>query len=64
MTKEEFTHAYYRLARRFHPDRNDGATLELMARINEARALILKDIAGNERRSRARIGGWRSFRAA
>ncbi|HXQ53657.1 MAG TPA: J domain-containing protein [Stellaceae bacterium] len=42
MGKLEFTHAYYALARRYHPDRNNGKTAELMANINAARTSVLK----------------------
>jgi DnaJ-class molecular chaperone len=38
---KDFTVAYYRLARRYHPDLNRNC-LELMANINAARAAILK----------------------
>jgi hypothetical protein len=41
LTHEQFTSAYYELAKRYHPDRNGGKTAELMANINAARQSIL-----------------------
>jgi DnaJ-class molecular chaperone len=41
LSGKDFTVAYYRLARRYHPDLNRNG-LELMANINAARAAILK----------------------
>jgi hypothetical protein len=38
----EFTAAYYTLAKRYHPDRGNQQTHELMANINAARTAILK----------------------
>jgi DnaJ-class molecular chaperone len=42
MTKQEFTVAYYGLAKRYHPDRTGMRTAELMANINAARTWLLK----------------------
>ncbi len=39
---EEFTAAYFELAKRYHPDRGNQNTHELMANINAARTIILK----------------------
>jgi len=39
--RPDFSAAYYRLARRYHPDVNP-ATHELMANINAARIVILQ----------------------
>ena len=41
LSPSEFSAAYYRLARRYHPDVNPN-TPELMANINAARSLILR----------------------
>ena len=41
LSAEDFKHAYYRLARRYHPDLNRNGH-ELMANINAARTAILK----------------------
>src|ERR1041384_7122993 len=41
ISDKEFSAAYYRLAKRYHPDLNPG-TSELMAHINAARSAILK----------------------
>jgi len=41
MSRSEFTEAYFRLARRYHPDVNP-ATHDLMANINAARTTILE----------------------
>jgi curved DNA-binding protein CbpA len=41
MSRSEFSAAYFRLARRYHPDVNP-ATHELMANINAARTMILQ----------------------
>jgi hypothetical protein len=38
----EFTRAYFRLAKRYHPDQGDRYSGELMAHINAARTAILK----------------------
>ena len=38
----EFTAAYFALAKRYHPDRGNQQTHELMANINAARTEILK----------------------
>jgi len=40
-SRADFSAAYYRLARRYHPDVNP-ATHELMANINAARTVILQ----------------------
>jgi hypothetical protein len=42
ITAREFTAAYFVLAKRYHPDRGNQATHELMANINAARTTILK----------------------
>jgi curved DNA-binding protein CbpA len=41
LSRSEFSMAYFRLARRYHPDVNPAA-LELMANINAARTAILR----------------------
>jgi len=41
LSRAEFNAEYYRLARRYHPDRNPNA-LDLMANINRARRTILE----------------------
>jgi DnaJ-class molecular chaperone len=41
MSRSEFSEAYFRLARRYHPDVNPE-THELMANINAARTAILE----------------------
>jgi len=41
MSRTDFSMAFYRLARRYHPDVNP-ATPELMANINAARTVILQ----------------------
>jgi curved DNA-binding protein CbpA len=41
MSRADFSMAFYRLARRYHPDVNQ-ATPELMANINAARTVILQ----------------------
>jgi len=41
ISTKEFTAAYFVLAKRYHPDRGNQATHELMANINAARAIIL-----------------------
>ena len=41
MSRSELSEAYYRLARRYHPDVNPDAP-ELMANINAARTEILR----------------------
>jgi curved DNA-binding protein CbpA len=38
----EFSLAYYRLAKRYHPDQGNDAGHALMATINAARTTILK----------------------
>ena len=38
----EFTAAYFALAKRYHPDRGDQKTHDLMANINAARSAILR----------------------
>jgi len=42
ISRKEFTAAYFELAKRYHPDRGNQNTHELMANINAARAIILK----------------------
>jgi DnaJ-class molecular chaperone len=41
LSEKEFTVAYFRLAKRYHPDQGNGNTHELMANINAARTSIL-----------------------
>ena len=43
MTKQDFSIAYYALAKRYHPDCGGSKTADLMANINAARACVLKD---------------------
>jgi curved DNA-binding protein CbpA len=45
MTRGDFRISYLALAKRYHPDRNPGAT-ELMANINAARTAILNSYRG------------------
>jgi DnaJ-class molecular chaperone len=42
ISTKEFTAAYFVLAKRYHPDRGNQQTHELMANINAARTAILK----------------------
>jgi DnaJ-class molecular chaperone len=42
LSTKEFTAAYFALAKRYHPDRGNQNTQELMANINAARTAILK----------------------
>jgi DnaJ-class molecular chaperone len=42
ISAREFTAAYFALAKRYHPDRGNQQTHELMANINAARTAILK----------------------
>lgn len=42
ISAKEFTTAYFALAKRYHPDRGNQQTHELMANINAARTIILK----------------------
>ena len=42
ISAREFTAAYFALAKRYHPDRGNQQTQELMANINAARTAILK----------------------
>jgi DnaJ-class molecular chaperone len=42
ISAREFTAAYFVLAKRYHPDRGNQQTQELMANINAARTAILK----------------------
>jgi curved DNA-binding protein CbpA len=42
ISAKEFTAAYFALAKRYHPDRGNQQTQELMAYINAARTAILK----------------------
>lgn len=42
ISAQEFTAAYFELAKRYHPDRGNQNTHELMANINAARTIILK----------------------
>jgi DnaJ-class molecular chaperone len=42
LSAKEFTAAYFGLAKRYHPDRGNQQTNELMANINAARTAILK----------------------
>ena len=42
ISAQEFTAAYFALAKRYHPDRGNQRSHELMANINAARTAILK----------------------
>jgi curved DNA-binding protein CbpA len=42
LSAREFSLAYYRLAKRYHPDHGNTAGHDLMANINAARTTILK----------------------
>jgi DnaJ-class molecular chaperone len=42
ISEREFTSAYFALAKRYHPDRGDQKTHDLMASINAARTAILR----------------------
>jgi DnaJ-class molecular chaperone len=42
ISDKEFTASYFALAKRYHPDRGNQKTHELMANINAARTTILK----------------------
>lgn len=42
LSRKEFAAAYFELAKRYHPDRGNPNTQELMANINAARTIILK----------------------
>jgi DnaJ-class molecular chaperone len=42
LSAREFSLAYYRLAKRYHPDHGNNAGHDLMANINAARTTILK----------------------
>jgi curved DNA-binding protein CbpA len=42
LSAKEFTLAYFRLAKRYHPDQGNRGNRELMANINAARTEILK----------------------
>ena len=42
LSPPEFTLVYHRLAKRYHPDRGNRRSHELMANINAARAVIEK----------------------
>ena len=42
LAPHEFTRAYFRLAKRYHPDQGNRNNYELMANINAARTAILK----------------------
>lgn len=42
LSAREFNLAYFRLAKRYHPDRGNQNSQELMANINSARTMILK----------------------
>ena len=47
----EFTRAYFRLAKRYHPDQGNRNSHELMAHINAARTVILNAHSFDEDRS-------------
>jgi curved DNA-binding protein CbpA len=42
LSAREFSLAYYRLAKQYHPDQGNDAGHDLMANINAARTTILK----------------------
>ena len=42
ISAKEFTAAYFKLAKRYHPDRGNQNTHELMTNINAARTIISK----------------------
>ena len=42
LSARAFSLAYYKLAKRYHPDHGNKASHELMANINAARTTILK----------------------
>jgi DnaJ-class molecular chaperone len=42
ISAKDFTAAYFGLAKRYHPDRGDQKTHDLMANINAARTTILQ----------------------
>ena len=42
ISAREFTAAYFALAKRYHPDRGDQKTHDLMASINATRAEIIR----------------------
>jgi curved DNA-binding protein CbpA len=42
LSAREFSLAYYRLAKRYHPDQGNDASQDLMANINAARTTILE----------------------
>jgi hypothetical protein len=46
LSQQEFTKAYYELAKRYHPDIGNRSTQQLMANINAARANVLQAYRG------------------
>jgi len=48
LSADEFTLAYWRLAKRYHPDQGNQNSHELMANINAARTAILKYHLGRD----------------
>jgi DnaJ-class molecular chaperone len=46
LSAREFSLAYYRLAKRYHPDHGNNAGHDLMANIKAGRTTILKAEAG------------------
>jgi DnaJ-class molecular chaperone len=42
LSRQEFTKAYFELAKRYHPDVGNRPTQDLMANINAARANVLQ----------------------
>ena len=48
LSADEFTLAYWRLAKRYHPDQGNQNSHELMANINAARTAILKRHFGRD----------------
>jgi DnaJ-class molecular chaperone len=51
LAAHQFTRAYFRLAKRYHPDRGNRDSHELMALINAARTAILKGTSSEKDRN-------------